>query len=91
MLQMARQLTDAVDGILLGKRYLFLDRDTKYCLAFRDFVKREGIEVIRLPPRSPNLKELVSYCTSSESLRSDSVRRFNVTPTVTFDDAAIAG
>jgi transposase InsO family protein len=55
MLQMARQLTAAVDGILLGKRYLILDRDTKYCQAFRDFVKREGIEVIRLPPRSPNL------------------------------------
>jgi hypothetical protein len=30
MLQMARQLTDTVDGILLGKRYLILDRDTKY-------------------------------------------------------------
>lgn len=52
---MARQLTDAVDGILLGKQYLILDRDTKYCPAFRDFVKREGIAVIRLPPRSPNL------------------------------------
>ena len=55
MLQMARQLTDAVDGILLGKRYLILDRDTKYCPAFREFVKREGVEIIRLPPRSPNL------------------------------------
>ena len=55
MLQMARQLTDGEEGILLGKRYLILDRDTKYCPAFRDFVKREGIEVIRLPPRSPNL------------------------------------
>ena len=40
MLQIARQLTDTVDGILLGKRYLILDRDTKYCQAFRDFVKR---------------------------------------------------
>ena len=55
MVQMARQLTDAVDGILLGKRYLILDRDMKYCPAFRDFVQREGMEVIRLPPRSPNL------------------------------------
>ena len=55
MLQMARRLSDTVDGILLGKRYLILDRDTKYCQAFRDFVTREGIEVIRLPPRSPNL------------------------------------
>jgi transposase len=55
MLQMARQLTDGVDGILLDKRYIILDRDTKYCQAFRDFMKRESIEVIRLPPRSPNL------------------------------------
>jgi transposase InsO family protein len=55
MLQMARQLTDTVDGILLGKRYLILDRDTNYCQALRDFLKREGIEVIRLRPRSPNL------------------------------------
>ena len=39
MLQMARQLTDTVDGILLGKRHLILDRDTKYCQVFRDFVK----------------------------------------------------
>jgi transposase InsO family protein len=44
-----------VDGILVGKRYLILDRDTKYCQMFRDFVQREGIAVIRLPPRSPNL------------------------------------
>jgi hypothetical protein len=55
MMQMARLLTDTVDGILLGKRYLILDRDAKYCPAFRDFVQREGMEVIRLPPRSPNL------------------------------------
>jgi hypothetical protein len=27
----------------------------KYCPAFRAFVKRERIEVIRLPLRSPNL------------------------------------
>jgi transposase InsO family protein len=55
MMQMARQLTDGIEGILLDKRYVILDRDTKYCEAFRDFLKREGIAVIRLPPRSPNL------------------------------------
>jgi transposase InsO family protein len=55
MLQMASQHTDGIDGILLDKRYIILDRDTKYCQAFRDFLKREGIAVIRLPPRSPNL------------------------------------
>ncbi len=55
MLQVARGLTDGVNGALLGKRHLIVDRDTKYSTAFRTFIAREGIEVIRLPPRSPNL------------------------------------
>jgi putative transposase len=41
--------------MLHGKEYLIVDRDTKYTAAFRAFLAREGIEVIRLPPRSPNL------------------------------------
>lgn len=36
-------------------RYLILDRDTKYSEAFRGMLVREGIQVIRLPPRAPNL------------------------------------
>jgi putative transposase len=36
MLQMARRLTDGIDGIPLDKRYIILDRDTKYCQAFRE-------------------------------------------------------
>jgi putative transposase len=55
MLQMGRNAVDAVDGPLLGKRYLIIDRDTKYCEGFRQMLAREGIKVIRLPPRSPNL------------------------------------
>ena len=55
MLQVARSLTDGESGALLGKRHLIVDRDTKYSTAFRTFVAREGVEVIRLPPRSPNL------------------------------------
>jgi hypothetical protein len=43
------------EGFLCGKRHLILDRDTKYCDAFRSILVREGIEVIRLPPRTPNL------------------------------------
>jgi Integrase core domain len=42
-------------GFLRGKHYLILDRDTKYSDAFRSVLVREGIQVIRLPPRSPNL------------------------------------
>jgi putative transposase len=55
MTQIARNLTDLDDGFLRGKRYLILDRDTKYSDAFCSVLVREGIHVIRLPPRSPNL------------------------------------
>lgn len=43
------------DGFLFGKRYLILDRDTKYFPDFCNFLAREAVDVIRLPPRSPNL------------------------------------
>jgi Integrase core domain len=55
MTQIARNLTDLNDGFLRGQRYLILDRDIKYSDAFRSVLVREGIHVIRLPPRSPNL------------------------------------
>jgi hypothetical protein len=55
MTQIARNITDVSDGVLRDKRYLLLDRDTKYSDAFRGILVREGIQVIRLPPRSPNL------------------------------------
>jgi transposase InsO family protein len=55
MEQMARNLLDATDGFLLGKRYLILDRDPLYTLEFRDAMKRRGVEVLRLPPSSPNV------------------------------------
>jgi len=55
MMQVGRNLLDVVDGPLVGKKYLILDRDTKYCAAFRQMLAREGTQVIRLPPRSPNL------------------------------------
>jgi putative transposase len=55
MTQIAWNLTDLSDGFLRGKRYLILDRDTKYSDAFRGILVHEGIQAIRLPPRSPNL------------------------------------
>ena len=48
MTQIARNLTDPNDGFLRGKRYLILDRDTKYSDAFRSVLVREGIQVVRL-------------------------------------------
>ena len=55
MTQIARNLTDTESGFLRGPRYLILDRDTKYSAEFRNTLDREGIHLIRLPPRSPNL------------------------------------
>ena len=55
MLQVGRSVTDSESGALHGKRYLILDRDTKYTNRFRTLVRDSGTNVIRLPPRSPNL------------------------------------
>jgi len=55
MLQLARNAAGAEEGILAGKSHLILDRDTKYSDTWRTFVEERGVEVIRLPPRSPNL------------------------------------
>ena len=55
MKQIARNLTDAEDGFLKGKRYLLMDRDTKFTDAFRKILSYEGVECVRLPPKSPNL------------------------------------
>ena len=55
MRQMAYNLTNFEDGFLNGKSYLIMDRDTKFCESFRSALKQEGVESVRLPPRSPNL------------------------------------
>ena len=55
ILQMGRNLTDSEDGGLRAKKYLIIDRDTKYTEQFRRLIRDQGTKVIRLPPRSPNL------------------------------------
>ena len=55
MKQVARELTNFEDGFLGGKRYLLMDRDTKFCETFRDILQGEGVESVQLPPQSPNL------------------------------------
>ena len=55
MVQMARNETDSQAGALVAKRYLILDRDTKYSEQFRRLIRESGTNVIRLPPMSPNL------------------------------------
>jgi Integrase core domain len=55
MLQVSRNLSDAEDGFLRSKKYLLMDRATKFSEAFRVTLQQGGVEAVRLPPRSPNL------------------------------------
>jgi len=55
MVQIARNLTDAVDGFFAGKRYLIHDRDPLYTREFLATLATVGIESVKLPPQSPNL------------------------------------
>jgi putative transposase len=55
MSQIARNLTDAMDGLLTGKRYLIHDRDPLYTMEFLGILADAGIRSVKLPPRSPNL------------------------------------
>ena len=55
VIQCARQITDRVDGCLVGKRFLLHDRDPLFTDAFRETLAATGVETVRLPPRSPNL------------------------------------
>jgi putative transposase len=55
MSQIGRNLTDPVDGILAGKRYLIHDRDPLFTAEFLKMLRDSGVESVKLPPRSPNL------------------------------------
>jgi putative transposase len=55
MLRIARNLCDVEDGVLTQGRKLIVDRDAKYSHDWRAFIEEQGVEVIRLPPKAPNL------------------------------------
>ena len=55
MEQVARNLTDAVEGFLKSKRYLIHDRDPRFTVELFRILKAAGVESVKLPARSPNL------------------------------------
>jgi transposase InsO family protein len=55
MKQMARNLTDGLDGFLTGCRYLIHDRSSLFTPEFAIILESAGVESVRLPARSPNL------------------------------------
>ena len=54
MAQVARNLTDAVDGFLNGHRFVICDRDSCFTAQFRGILEAAGVEVIRTPRQAPN-------------------------------------
>ncbi len=73
MQQIARNLTDPFDGFLLGKRYVLMDRDGKFCPTFRNLLKDEDAKPLLLPPRSPDLNAYIERF--MRSLKSESLSR----------------
>ena len=55
MSQVARNLNDAEEGFLTGKRYLIHDRDPLFTAEFLETLGTSGVKSVKLPPRSPNL------------------------------------
>jgi len=55
MSQIARELSDPIDGLLIGKRYLIHDRDPLFTAEFQNMLAEVGIKSVKLPLRSPNL------------------------------------
>jgi transposase len=62
MAQLARNLTDAAAGPLTGFGHLIVDRDPLYTAHFRTLLQGAGVQLLRLPSRSPNLN---AYCAGS--------------------------
>ena len=55
MKQVARNLTDGLEGFLGGCRYLIHDHSSLFGDGFRMVLEGAGMESVRLPARSPNL------------------------------------
>ncbi|OPY89394.1 MAG: Integrase core domain protein [Smithella sp. PtaU1.Bin162] len=84
MQQMARNQTDAIDGFLLGKRYLIHDRDPLYTAKFDEMMKGSGITPKRLQAYRPTMnsfaesfiKTIKSECLNKLILTSEAQLRY---------------
>jgi transposase InsO family protein len=59
MIQIVRHLTDAIDGFLIGKTHVIMDRDPVFTTRVRDLLRHAGAKPVRLPRRSPNLNAFI--------------------------------
>ena len=54
MSQVAKLLTDPIDGFLRDKKFLIMDRDAIFNEDFRATLKSAGVKALRTPPSAPN-------------------------------------
>ena len=61
MKQMARNLTDAIDGFVRETRFLIHDRDPLFSASLRATLGAVGVETVKLPAGRPNLGGVLNY------------------------------
>jgi len=58
MAQVARNLTAEGDGFLRGKRFLILDRDSKFTDQFCEILANAGVEIVRTAYQAPDMNAI---------------------------------
>jgi putative transposase len=69
MAQIARNLTDAVDGFSVRHRFLICDRDTKFTAQFRLLLEDAGVKMILTPRHGAQLQRLRRAICTLDQLR----------------------
>lgn len=85
MAQVAKVLTDPVDGFLRAKKFLVLDRDAIFSEAFRTALKAEGVRALRSPPSAPNCNSFAERLVGT--VRRELTDRMIFVGTASFDHA----
>ena len=73
MAQIARNLTDVVDGFLVDHRLLICDRDSKFTDQFKRILADYGVEVVLTPRQAPNCNAYAERFVPS--IKSECIRR----------------
>ena len=74
MERMARHLTDEFEGFLRSPvRYVLLDRDAKFTAKFQSILRSADLQLVLLPPKSPNCNAYIERF--FRSLKSEALSR----------------